>query len=142
MGLREYFKINNSIDLLGYYKEKFNEKEISKSHFEDYSNYYYKIWDNLEYENNEEFEFFLKNFKLLYMEFFDMKKNKIILNKEFELIRDFILKLIEYDSKNNKSNNELNQIIIKVISILKKNVTESLLTKKQLDETIHKLLSN
>jgi hypothetical protein len=142
MSLRDYAEINNAKKVLLYYIERFEKNKITKSLYEGNSSHYYRIWNNLEDENNEEFECFIKNINLLYMEFYDMKKHKIITNKEFELTRDFILKLIEYDVKHNKkSNNELNITILKIIKMLKKNVAESLLTKKQLDETIHKLLS-
>jgi hypothetical protein len=131
------------VKTLLYYKEKFNKKEITKSLFEGNSSHYYKIWSNLENENKEEFACFLKNITLLYLEFYNMKKNKIITNKEFELTRDFILKLIEYDVKQNKkSNNELNIIILKIVKSLKKDLKEKLLTNKQVEDTIHKLLSN
>ena len=143
MCLSDFFAIESSVKTLLYYKEKFNKKEIAKSLFEGNSSHYYKIWNNLENENEEEFECFLKNINLLYMEFYNMKRNKIITNKEFELIRDFILKLIEYDVKQNKkSNNEFNIIILNIVKSLKKDLKEKLLTNKQVEDTIHKLLTD
>lgn len=143
MSLRDYAEINYSKNILLYYSERFEKKEITKSLFDGNSSHYYRIWNNLEDENNEEFERFLKSINLLYMEFYNMKKNKIITNKEFELIREFIINLIDFEVKNNKLLDkdsyvyQVNIAIKKTISIFKK----KLISKKNKDLTIHTLLS-
>ncbi len=121
MCLKDYYEINNARN----------------------SNNYNTRYIEIEDKNIEEFEQFLQTRKLLYLELYNQKINNNITTKEFELIRDFILILLEYDIMyNKKSNNESNVVILRIIKSYKKDVAESIFTKKHLENIIHKLLSN
>lgn len=139
MGLLDYSKMINLISTIEYYDTCVEDKKVQKSFKEFYirnkENYSEKLID-LKSSNIDDFNFFQNNWSILYNEICDQKLNKIIKNNEFEIIANFIAKLLKFEVKPN------NYFIVgldKILFDIRQSYMNDLITKKQFAEK-HKLI--
>ncbi len=131
MGLLDYYKMINLISSIQYYDICIEDKKVQKSFKEYYirnkENYSKKLID-LKSSNIDDFNFFLNNWSILYNEICDQKLNKIIKNNEFEILSDFILELLQFESQ---PNNYFIAGIKDMLINIRQELAKNLITKKQ-----------
>ncbi|WP_324069363.1 MAG: hypothetical protein RSE15_02235 [Flavobacterium sp.] len=138
MSLRTYFKMNKNINILSNYNENLNKKIITKHIFET-SDYYYQFYEryiNIKNNNINNFNVFLKNWYIIYNEICEQKINKLINVTEFEMISDFIIKLLKFETK---PNNHFIEGVNKMLLDARNDIKNNLITKKQFAEK-HELI--
>ncbi len=139
MGLLDYSKMINLISSIDYYNICIEDKKVQKSFKEYYirnkENYSEKLID-LKNSNIDDFNFFLNNWSILYNEICDQKLNKIIKTDEFEMIANFIVKLLKLEVK---ANNYFIVGLDKILFDIRQNFMNDLITKKQFAKK-HKLI--
>lgn len=139
MGILDYFNMINLISSIEYFNTCTEDKKTQKSFKEYYikqKESYNEKLINLKKNNIDDFNFFLNNWFILYNEICDQKLNKIIKTNEFEMITNFIVKLLKFELE---PNNYFNVGLDKILFDIRQNFMNDLITKNQFAEK-HKLI--
>lgn len=134
MSLRTYFKMNKNITILSNYNGNLEKKIIEKFIFDTPDDYYFQFYEryiNIKNNNINNYNIFLKKWHIIYNEICEQKINKLINLTEFEMISNFIIKLLKFERKpNNHFIEGVNKMLLKSRNEIKNNS----ITKNQFAE--------